>query len=516
MAQMLLDDHQREAVALAMAKRKILVAHEPDMGKTRTAIALLERLQGSHLRALIVAPVATHSGVWRRQLKQLLQRDAHILSKCKDLCKEPIVICSYQALTRALEVGWVKDKPEPSLCKGVSWKLGFREGAGHWLISGPERKGWTLVIADEVHEAKNPKSKCHQALRLACERAEYTMGLSGTPINRQEAELEAIKAALTVPKNSKREHIHCAGASIHGAPKATTRYATYDLREMSSEAQTLYNAELRRGKESEGEHLHTCLHRLELIELHPLLYKCSLEKRAPRPGEEKEMVEQGSPYLRALLHILQHREKVLAIVCSPFTRSLRACAAYLSAHVKHVKIFWYVGDMSKEEREASHRAFVEYDGFGVMMLSLKAGGVGVSFVPATVLIFVGLWFTHAALTQAMKRIARRGQVKPLEYWYVGAHGGVLEATRKMQEEDRVVAENILWDQGLNIQKTMWDLISACALIPPTGTRQHNRPESKTGKRKLQVAGQPDADRKAARDRKRQKDTGTSAPLLAAS
>ncbi len=57
---------------------------------------------------------------------------------------------------------------------------------------GELNRPWRVVIADEVHRAKDPRSKQTRALWAASEEAEYRWGFTGTPIANDPADLWAI------------------------------------------------------------------------------------------------------------------------------------------------------------------------------------------------------------------------------------------------------------------------------------------------------------------------------------
>jgi len=67
------------------------------------------------------------------------------------------------------------------------------------------------------------------------------------------------------------------------------------------------------------------------------------------------------------------------------------------------------GGMSSDERQRALRRFRDDRSVSVMLLSLKAGGVGLNLTAARNVFLLDPWFNPAVEEQAMDRVHRIGQ-----------------------------------------------------------------------------------------------------------
>ena len=149
---------------------------------------------------LVVAPLSAHSA-WRQQV--LAKKFAYELcvlqgSNASRPGGRAIVLCSYELLRCALVLGWKKDKPinveeRPGQLRR---RRGWRRERGHWLLDGP----FCAVVADEVREMCAATSDRAHALRVACNSASTSLGLSGTALNKDTGPLRSILQALAAPE----------------------------------------------------------------------------------------------------------------------------------------------------------------------------------------------------------------------------------------------------------------------------------------------------------------------------
>jgi len=75
------------------------------------------------------------------------------------------------------------------------------------------------------------------------------------------------------------------------------------------------------------------------------------------------------------------------------------------------------GEVSTEARQARVAQFQKQDGFDVMLLSPKAGGVGLTLTAANHVIHLSRWWNPAVEDQCSDRAYRIGQEKPVHIYY---------------------------------------------------------------------------------------------------
>lgn len=75
------------------------------------------------------------------------------------------------------------------------------------------------------------------------------------------------------------------------------------------------------------------------------------------------------------------------------------------------------GQVSTEARQDRVNAFQREAGFDVMLLSPKAGGVGLTLTAANHVIHLSRWWNPAVEDQCSDRVYRIGQTKPVHIYY---------------------------------------------------------------------------------------------------
>jgi SNF2 family DNA or RNA helicase len=75
------------------------------------------------------------------------------------------------------------------------------------------------------------------------------------------------------------------------------------------------------------------------------------------------------------------------------------------------------GQVSTEARQERVNAFQRDKGFDVMLLSPKAGGVGLTLTAANHVIHLSRWWNPAVEDQCSDRVYRIGQTKPVHIYY---------------------------------------------------------------------------------------------------
>lgn len=161
-------EYQRQAAALVLSSGSLLLADELGLGKTVSAIAVLSRPET--LPALVVCP-AHLPRQWKKEINRFIPGlKVHLAKKAtaypladKDGRLPDVIVMSYHKMS-----GWAD------------------ELAGHVRT----------VIYDEVQELRKDTSAKYKAAKHFSERADFRMGLSGTPIYNYGGEFYCVLSAL--------------------------------------------------------------------------------------------------------------------------------------------------------------------------------------------------------------------------------------------------------------------------------------------------------------------------------
>lgn len=107
------------------------------------------------------------------------------------------------------------------------------------------------------------------------------------------------------------------------------------------------------------------------------------------------------------------------------------------------------GMVKTEARQARVNAFQENRDFDIMLLSPKAGGVGLTLTAANHVIHLSRWWNPAVEDQCSDRVYRIGQTKPVHIYYpLAVLPGLQERSfdvqlQQLMERKRDLARNLL-------------------------------------------------------------------------
>jgi SNF2 family DNA or RNA helicase len=104
-------------------------------------------------------------------------------------------------------------------------------------------------------------------------------------------------------------------------------------------------------------------------------------------------------------------------------------------------------DGSTRNREQIVSAFQKEDGPPVMLLSLKAGGVGITLTAADHIYILDPWWNPAAEDQAADRAHRIGQENPVFIHRLVARDTVEDKILQMQKKKRALADGVISGSG---------------------------------------------------------------------
>ena len=100
-------------------------------------------------------------------------------------------------------------------------------------------------------------------------------------------------------------------------------------------------------------------------------------------------------------------------------------------------------DGGTRDREAVVRRFREDPDCPLLLMSLKAGGLGLNLVEADYVFLLDPWWNPAAEAQAIDRAHRIGRTRPVIAYRLIARGTVEEKVVELQERKRGLAEAVL-------------------------------------------------------------------------
>ncbi len=398
-----------------------LLADDMGLGKTIQALAVLRR------RAIVVAPTSVLHN-WKAEAERF---------------RPDLSVTLYYGPDRKLD-------PEADLVLTTHALLRLdRE-----VLSGEE---WNTVVLDEAQAIKNPES---QLARAACSlRARWRLALTGTPIENRLEELWS--------------HFHFLSPGFLGdLSDFRERYVrpiedgeTDVLAHLRRRVQPFF---LRRRKQEVAPELPPRTEitlRAELGEEERILYDAL---RLSAHEDVAARLQRGASPLRALETLLRLRQAAchrglvpgqtadtssktelllteLETAVSDGHRSLvfsqwTSLLDLLEPHLNRSGYDYLRLDGSTEDRQGVVERFQREEGPPVLLISLKAGGVGLNLTAADHVFLLDPWWNPAVEAQAADRAHRIGQDKPVTIYRLIAAETVEEKIQLLQEKKKELSE----------------------------------------------------------------------------
>jgi superfamily II DNA or RNA helicase len=418
-----------------------ILADDMGLGKTIQAIAAMLRLRQDGLLPdgiLVVAPAALIIN-WQRELKRF--------APC-------ISVNVYRGRGRRI----------PARREGILTLTTYQTA----VRDRKDMEGirFSLIVADEAHLMKNASTGTSKAVKAIL--APMRLALTGTPVENRLEDLRSLfdfiipgylggKARFTHEYRTPIE-LH---ADEHAAARLRKVTGPFLLRrlktdssiikdlppkmtldefaDLSAEQDLLYREVSARAMAAAacatdpGQRAGIILGLLTALKQicnHPRAYDGKGQARARDSGKAELL-------LSLLRGILEGDEK--ALVFSQYVGTLRVLAGLIH-DVFGMDALLYHGGMETGERQKAVDAFQRDPSIRMMLVSLKAGGLGLNLTAASRAIHFDLWYNPAVEDQATDRIYRIGQERSVFVHRLICRGTFEEKITAMLREKRVMAE----------------------------------------------------------------------------
>jgi len=386
-----------------------ILADDMGLGKTVQAIAVLLRLEedGALLdgRTLIVAPAALLSN-WERELSRFAP---------------DLTVKRFHGTARSLS--------HPARVMLTTYQTAVRD------FERLKAEEFTFIIADEAHLMKNAETAASKTLKALP--AKFRLALSGTPVENRLEDLRSLfdfvfpgylgtpasfKKEFRVPIEVERREEEANRLKAITAPFLLRRLKTdktvitdlpdkvtineYAVLEKGQAAlyesvvlQALEESEKATEPFERSALILKLLTSLKQVCDHPRAYDKESPSDAARSGK--------CALLLALLEeILRGREKVL--IFSQYVEVLEILKTIIADELDERAILYY-GGMTQKKRDEAVEKFQNEAATRIMLVSLKAGGLGLNLTAASRVIHFDLWYNPAVENQATDRAFRIGQ-----------------------------------------------------------------------------------------------------------
>jgi superfamily II DNA or RNA helicase len=401
-----------------------LLADDMGLGKTAQSLAALKG------RSLVVAPTSVVS-TWISQARTV---------------RPGLTICDFTGPKRSLD-------PNATLTI-TSYALLRLE------IDRLRAEPWDAVILDEAQHIKNPDS---QSARAAFSLpGTFRLALSGTPVENHLDELWSVLRFSNpglLPELSqfrKRYADRIAGGDNEAMEQLRHRIRPFVLRRRKQEVA----AEL----PPRSEMVLTCdldaTERQVYQDLLPSM-QAEINRANGAPAEVMQILETLLRLRQACCHLglLPGRQAATSSKTETLCQALQTCIDeghralvfsqwtsfldLLEARLEKEKISTSRLDGATKDRAEVIAKFQDPNGPSVLLLSLKAGGTGLTLTAADHVFIVDPWWNPATEAQAADRVHRIGQEKPVFIYRLVARDTVEERMLELQRAKQQLAENAL-------------------------------------------------------------------------
>ena len=415
------------------------LADDMGLGKTIQVIALhLHRREAKAGPTLVVCP-ASLLGTWEREVRRFapdvaVRRFHRGGRHLEDLAADEMVLVTYGVVLRD------------------SVRLA--------------EVGWGLVVADEAQHAKNPLSRTARELRAVP--APARIALTGTPVENRLSELWAIldwttpgllghleaftrRVAVPVERYRDAEATTRFAGLIRPfllrrrktdpgiAPELPRKTETDLFVPLTAEQVTLYEAMVRETmaaiENSEGIEraglVFKLLTALKQICNHPAQY---LKQAGPLDGRSGKL----ATFDELTDIIVASGESML--VFTQYTQMATLLQQHLDA--RRIGSLFLHGGVPVPRREEMVDRFQRGD-VPVFLLSLKAGGTGLTLTRATHVLHYDRWWNPAVEDQATDRAYRIGQDRPVQVHRLIAEGTLEDRIAALLEKKRELADAVI-------------------------------------------------------------------------
>lgn len=305
---------------------------------------------------------------------------------------------------------------------------------------------FAAIIFDEAQKIKSPSARMTHASKAL--NAEFVLAMTGTPVENRLADLWCISdtvqpLALGTLKDfsSKYETENCEEAllslrdsiwqqetALQDAPRMMLRrmktdkleglpvkHEHYLTRQMPPRQQEAYERAIHIKDVKGAQYTLEMIQALRAISLHPAAYEGGFSSEDSFNPEESARF---SLLMDILDQIKAKNEKALVFVESLELQDANQLPLFLKRRYSLGRLPMVInGDVATAVRQDRVDAFQAETGFDVMLLSPKAGGVGLTLTAANHVIHLSRWWNPAVEDQCSDRAYRLGQTRDVHIYY---------------------------------------------------------------------------------------------------
>lgn len=339
-----------------------------------------------------------------------------------------------------------------------------------------------LVIADEVQKAKNPNTATYRAIRSIPVRKRW--GLTGTPLENRLEDIVSVfgfirpglfetSDTLTLSPRGVREKIKpymLRRRKEEALPDLPDKIVDTKVLDLTDAQRMTYDrcendgvSRLKGMKDITVQHVLALIQELKQI--------CNFD---PSTGESAKIEYLLEEFLEEACSDNQK-----AVIFSQYVKTLEQMADHLKSYNPLV----YTGQLSTAQRDRTLELFGTQDTYRILLLSLKAGGLGLNLTRANYVLHYDRWWNPAVERQAEDRIHRIGQLRTAFVTRLICNNTIEERIEQLLEQKKMLFQEVvdeLADIRLERVLSEEELFGLFNLAPPVRSKEGKKEVVETG------------------------------------
>lgn len=366
-----------------------------------------------------------------------------------------LIVCSKLLLTNweeelsrwAPELSRIRVTP-PSTIRDQAWKVIL--GKVHVILANYEqlrsplpvlerdgKDGFDVIVVDEAHRIRNAGSLVAKGIRRI--RTDYLWALTGTPIERDPADLATLLATLEPDRFSVTDNkLHPTSLRSQARPYILRRLKSDVLAEIPEVLESKQSLELLPGQRESYRLVYRRLTSSEktlfLATINELRTICDYDERTDQSSKVERIME-------ILQDVCAAEEK--AVVFSYLLKPLDVLYERLRRTFGTGGIVELRGSMTAPERDEAIHRFKTDPRVHAILCSSRVASEGLNLTEANHVIFFNEWWNPSANAQARDRVVRMGQRLGVHVYKFKCKGTIEEVLEDILEsKSRTVAQLI--------------------------------------------------------------------------
>jgi len=460
--------HQKVVATWAMAEGldRLMLWMGVGVGKTYTSLILSELWVCN--RILVLCPPSVVPA-WIEQVKMHTDRSIYVIDGPAYLrweefytSDENVIILPYDGLKYVF--GDIKDVKR--------WSKGeLRDAQGFVLddkrLLAVKELGFDCVIMDEIHHIRNPQSVQSRAAIKASGEIKHAIGMTGTPIANDAADLWAAYFAVDRGKSlgpSRNAFIHKYGymdpwkrphvrkSSLPAIRKqvspVTMQYARHECIDLPPETREVVSVEMSDKQTKLTNQLRTTfaanVDNKKITVANALVATIKLAQVANGFIQDEDgnvEVFNENPKIEILKEVVSELEEKCIIFHAFETdgQLIEKAMKKMGIHSRSLR-----GEITHKQREKALNDFKNDPSVRVLIAHPQCGGEGLNLQFASVAIFYSCWYEGMHVReQAEGRISRTGQTKPVLFIDIVAERSVDEAISHNRQRKQNTAKAVV-------------------------------------------------------------------------